>query len=168
MHVRQDIDRLGLGNRCGDHPVAGVAGGVLQMFRRLGTGLAVFAIVMLCVRKPEHALLKGTIVVGAMLVVYVLRLAWRRLSARFGLGRCYLYTGGLVVTGLLGGVRGAMAWTDVTSLHRSVGTMAWATMTFNRFVISCGRSAPLTFLALGLNPPLVAALTDRAARNGIT
>ncbi|MET8974583.1 hypothetical protein ABZX85_03100 [Streptomyces sp. NPDC004539] len=165
MHVRQDIDRLGLGNRCGDHPVAGVTGAVLQMFRRLGVGLAALVVVMLFVNRPENALTKGAITVGAVLGVYVLRLAWRRLSARFGLSRCYLYTGGLVVTGLLGGIRGAVPWSDVTSLNRSAGMVAVGT--FNRFVISRTRATPLTFLSLGLNPALATELTDRAARNGI-
>ncbi|GAQ58610.1 hypothetical protein [Streptomyces acidiscabies] len=162
--MRQPID-LGLGRHCGNHPVAGPIGAVLQMFRRLGLALAALIVVLQVVNKPPNALFKTTVTLAVVLVAYGLRLAWRLLSARFGLSRCYLYTGGLVITNLLGGVRDAVAWSDVTTLNRSAGFAAGAT--FNRFVLSRNGRPPVTFLALGLTPALAKELPDRAARNGI-
>ncbi|MGW2721717.1 hypothetical protein [Streptomyces sp. NPDC001492] len=60
---------------------------------------------------------KGVITRGAVLLsLFGFTLAWRRLSARFGLRRCSLYTRGLVATGTFGRVRHAVAWSEVTEL----------------------------------------------------
>ncbi|MBJ3805743.1 hypothetical protein JGB26_01150 [Streptomyces flavofungini] len=157
--------RLGLGEPRGSYAVAGVVGGVLQMFRRLAVALVAVLLVTLVVKKPPGAFVKGGVAVAVVLALFALKLTWARATARFGIRRCYVCTGGLVVTNLLGGVRDAVAWRDVTVLNRTATLSLW--MTFHRFEIARNGAAPLAFLALGGNPDLAVALPNQAARNGI-
>lgn len=156
---------LGLGEVRGSYAVAGVGGALLQVFRRLVVVLVAALLVMLVVKKPPGAFGKGAVSVAVVLALFALKLAWGRVSARFGIRRCYVCTGGLVVTNLFGGVRDAVAWGDVTVLNRTVALSAW--MTFHRFEIARNGAAPLAFLALGQSPELAVALPNQAARNGI-
>ncbi|WP_327350688.1 hypothetical protein [Streptomyces sp. NBC_01304] len=163
--MRQGMDGLGLGAKLGSYPVAGVAGGLAQMARRVGLVLYVVIIVCLVAITPPAAFTKGAVMTAVVLVLFGLMLAWRRMSARFGLRRCYLYTDGLVVTNLFGGVQDAVAWSEVTELNRLSGASVF--MTFHRVGIARHGLRPLVFLALGVKPPLVDALLSQLVKNGI-
>ncbi|MGW6603166.1 hypothetical protein [Streptomyces sp. NPDC055036] len=167
--MRHGVDGLGLGLRLGEklgsYPIAGVGGGLAQMARRVGVVLYVIVIVCLAAITPPAAFAKGAVMTAVVLVLLGLMLAWRRLSARFGLRRCYLYTNGLVVTNLFGGVQDAVAWSEVTGLNRLSGASVF--MTFHRVEIARHGLRPLAFLAMGLKPPLVDALLSQLAKNGI-
>ncbi|MEV0040025.1 hypothetical protein [Streptomyces sp. NPDC050804] len=163
--MRQDMDRLGLGEKLGSYPIAGVGGSLAQMARRVGVVLYVIMIVCLAAITPPAAFAKGAVMTAVALVLFGLMLAWRRMSARFELRRCCLYTHGLVVTNLLGGVQDAVAWSEVTELNRLSGASVF--MTFHRVEIARHGLRPLAFLALGLKPPLVDALLSQLAKNGV-
>ncbi|MEV1065229.1 hypothetical protein [Streptomyces sp. NPDC050263] len=135
------------------------------MFRRLVLTLAAVLLVTLVVNRPPTAFVKGAVTGAVLLTLYGLKLAWARATARFGINRCHLHTGGLVVTGLLGGVRDAVAWSEVTVVNETATVSLW--MTFRRFEITRDQAPPLAFLALGQNPTLSAALESQAAKNGI-
>ncbi|MER6116674.1 hypothetical protein [Streptomyces sp. A0642] len=159
-------DRFGLGAACGDYAVAGVAGGLAQMARRTLTLLGLVLLVLLVVKRPPAASAKGALIVGIALAVWGLTRAWRVVSARFGLRRCYLFVGGVVVTDLFGRPRGVVAWSEVTSLNVLVsGSLLLA---FHRFEVRRrGARRPLAFLALGMRPALAEPLMARAAANGV-
>ncbi|MEU0280532.1 hypothetical protein [Streptomyces sp. NPDC006195] len=165
--MRQGTHGLGLdlGEKLGSYPIAGVGGGLAQMARRGGAALYVVMIVCLAAITPPAAFAKGAVMTVVVVILFGLMLAWRRTSARLGLRRCYLYTDGLVVTNLFGGVRDAVAWSEVTELNRLSGASVF--MTFHRVEISRHGHRPLAFLALGLEPPLVNALLSQLAKNGI-
>ncbi|MEU3459354.1 hypothetical protein ABZ721_05275 [Streptomyces sp. NPDC006733] len=163
---RDHIDGLGLGTAHGSHPIAGLAGGLAQVGRRLLVGLAVAAMALLIYRQPSNALVKGVVTSGVVLALYTLRLVWRRVSAAFGLCRCYLFADGLLVTNLFGGTRAVVRWSEVSSLHRMVSQSLL--MSFHRVEIVRRGSATLAFLALGAEPALVPALLGEATRNGIS
>ncbi|WP_328843442.1 hypothetical protein [Streptomyces sp. NBC_00258] len=163
--VRQGVDGLGLGEKLGSYPIAGVGGGLAQMARRVGLLLYVVMIVCLVVLAPRAAFAKGAVMTAVVFVLFGLVLAWRRTSARFGLRRCYLYTDGLVVTNLFGGVKDVVAWREVTALNRLSGASLF--MVFHRVEIARHGLRPLAFLALGLEPALVEALLSQMAKNGI-
>ncbi|MGW6741557.1 M20/M25/M40 family metallo-hydrolase [Streptomyces sp. NPDC055025] len=163
--MRQDMDRLGLGEKLGSYPIAGVGGSLAQMARRVGVVLYVIMIVCLAAITPPAAFAKGAVMTAVVFVLFGLMLAWRRMSARFGLRRCCLYTHGLVVTNLLGGVQDAVAWSEVTELNRLSGASVF--MTFHRVEVARRGLRPLAFLALGLKPPLVDALLSQLAKNGV-
>ncbi|WP_327233517.1 hypothetical protein OG349_05590 [Streptomyces sp. NBC_01317] len=163
--MRRGVDGPGLGRKLGSYPVAGVAGGVAQMARRVGVALYVVLVVCLVAIAPPAAFAKGAVMTAVVLVLSGLVLAWRRTSARFGLRQCHLYTDGLVVTDLFGGEWDAVAWSEVTGLNRLSGASVF--MTFHRVEITRHGLKPLAFLALGLNPPLVEALLGQLAKNGI-
>ncbi|MEU9336544.1 hypothetical protein AB0D49_25795 [Streptomyces sp. NPDC048290] len=157
--VRHMTDRFGptLGERIGTYPVAGQAGAVLQALRRILVGFLGTLLVLLVFRRPEGALTSGAILATVLLVVYGLRLAWGRLAARLGIRRCHLFTGGLVVTGLLGGVREVVAWPQVTVVNQSATVSLW--LTFHRIELVRGWTAPpVTLLALGRAPALASDL----------
>ncbi|HET6859391.1 MAG TPA: hypothetical protein VFH94_20165 [Streptomyces sp.] len=158
-------DGLGFGEACGNHPVSGVGGGLAQLGRRLVLGASVVLVVLLFVNKPSGALVKGTVTGAVVLTLFGLTMAWRRTAARFGLRRCYLYAGGLVVTNVFGRVRDVVAWSEVTVLNRMVSQSPL--MAFHRFELARRSSATVAFLALGLQPALVDALLSQAQRNGI-
>ncbi|MCL7380506.1 hypothetical protein [Streptomyces sp. 35G-GA-8] len=167
--MRHGVDGLGLGpglgEKLGSFPIAGVGGGLAQMARRGGVVLYVIVIVCLAAITPPAAFAKGAVMTAVVLVLFGLTLAWRRLSARFGLRRCYLYSNGLVVTNLFGGVQDAVAWSEVAGLKRLSGASVF--MTFHRVEIARHGLRPLAFLAMGLKPPLVDALLSQLAKNGI-
>ncbi|MFJ1896891.1 MULTISPECIES: hypothetical protein [unclassified Streptomyces] len=163
--VRGGLNGLGLGEKLDSYPIAGVAGGLTQMARRAGVVLYVILIIGLIAIRPPAAFAKGSVLTAVVFVLFGLTLAWRRMSARFGLRRCYVYADGLVVTNLFGGVQDTVAWSEVTVLNRSMGASVF--MAFHRFEIARHGLRPLAFLALGLKPPIVDALLNQLARNGI-
>ncbi|MFJ2706085.1 hypothetical protein ACIO3R_23155 [Streptomyces sp. NPDC087428] len=163
--MRQGVDGFGLGERFGSYPIAGVGGGLAQMARRVGVALYVSLIICLATIRPPAAFAKGAVMTAVVLVLFGLMLAWRRMSVRFGLRRCYVYEDGLVVTNLFGGVQDAVAWSEVTALNRYIGASVF--MTLHRFEIARHGLRPLVILALGLKPPMVDALLSRLAKNGI-
>ncbi|WP_217211809.1 hypothetical protein [Streptomyces sp. AC550_RSS872] len=60
-----------------------------------------FVVLLVClvVMRPSWGFQKGVITTGAVVLsLFGLTPAWRGLSARLGLRRCYLCTRGLVVT----------------------------------------------------------------------
>ncbi|MFJ4499507.1 hypothetical protein [Streptomyces sp. NPDC088864] len=163
--MRQDVNGLGLGQLHGSYAIAGIGGALLQMARRGLVALAVVVLVMLSVRKPPAAFIKGAVTVATVLAMYGLMLAWRRATTRFGIKRCYLLTDGLIVTNLFGGVRDVVRWSSMTGLNQTATLSVW--LTFHRFEIARHGSAPLAFLALGRNPALATALLSQATRNGL-
>ncbi|MFJ4688951.1 hypothetical protein [Streptomyces sp. NPDC088789] len=163
--MRQNVAGLGLGEKLGSYPIAGVGGGLAQMARRVGVVLYVILIVGLVAVAPPAAFAKGAVMTAVVLVLFGLMLAWRRMSAKFGLRRCYLCTDGLIVTNLFGGVQDAVAWSEVTVLNRLSGASVF--MMFHRFEIARHGRRPLAFLAMGLKPPLVDALLNLLAKNGV-
>ncbi|MEU6067691.1 hypothetical protein ABZ864_25325 [Streptomyces sp. NPDC047082] len=155
--MRDRAEALGLGEERGTYAVAGLWGALAQLARRLLAGLFVALLVCMVVISPRFQ--KGLITMGTvMLSLFGLTLAWRGISARFGLRRCYLYTRGLVVTGTFGRVRHAVAWSEVTELK----WMANPTLllAFHRFEIERRGAGRVAFLALGIKPPLVEALVE--------
>ncbi len=155
--VRDRAEALGLGEERGTYAVAGLWGALAQLARRLLAGLFVALLVCMVVISPRFQ--KGVITMGTvMLSLFGLTLAWRGISARFGLRRCYLYTRGLVVTGTFGRVRHAVAWSEVTELK----WMANPTLllAFHRFEIERRGAGRVAFLALGIKPRLVEALVE--------
>ncbi|WP_329126828.1 hypothetical protein [Streptomyces sp. NBC_01465] len=163
--MRQDVGRLALGKKLGSYPVAGVAGALAQVARRLGAVLYIILIVCLVAKRPPTAFAKGAVMTAVVFALFGLVLAWRRISARFGLRRCHLHANGLVVTNLFGGIQDAVTWREVTELNRL--RAASLLMAFHRFEISRHGRRPLAFLAPGLEPPLVDALQGELAKNGI-
>ncbi|RYJ21814.1 hypothetical protein CU044_6198 [Streptomyces sp. L-9-10] len=59
----------------------------------------------------------------------------------------------------------AVAWSEVTELNRLSGASVF--MTFHRVEIARHGLRPLAFLAPGVKPPLVEALLNQLAKNGI-
>ncbi|MEU1090915.1 hypothetical protein ABZ401_29585 [Streptomyces sp. NPDC005892] len=166
--MQQDMNGfgIGLGERLGSYPIAGVGGGLLQLARRSVVALAAVLLFLLVVRRPPAAFAKGAFLVAVVLAIYGLRLAWSRGTARLGISRCYLHTGGLAVTNLTGGVRDAVAWSNVRVLNHQIGTMSFL-MVCHRFEIERDGSPALAFLALGQKPAMAEVLLNLAAKNGI-
>ncbi|MFI2765612.1 hypothetical protein ACH5A3_43560 [Streptomyces echinatus] len=162
--VRDRAEALGLGEERGGYAVAGLWGALAQLARRFLAG--VFVALLVCLVVLSSGFQKGVITMGAvMLSLFGLTLAWRGLSARFGLRRCYLYTRGLVVTSTFGRVRHVVAWTEVTELKwMSNLTLLLA---FHRFEIEQRGAGRVAFLALGIKPQLVDALQTQAGANGV-
>ncbi|MCL8013487.1 hypothetical protein [Streptomyces sp. AS02] len=127
-----------------------------------------FVVLLVClvVMRLSWGFQKGVITTGAVVLsLFGLTLAWRGLSARFGLRRCYLYTRGLVVTSTFGRVRHAVAWSEVTELKwMSNLTLLLA---FHRFEIERRGAGRVAFLVLGWKPRLVEALQTQAGANGV-
>ncbi|MFI6339144.1 hypothetical protein [Streptomyces sp. NPDC050535] len=165
--MRQRVDRLGfdLGKKLGNYPIAGVGGGLAQLTRRIVVAVAVVFLGSLVIRRPPAAFTKGAVMVGVLLAVFGLTLAWRRATARLGINRCHLYADGFVVTNLLGGVRDVVAWNRVTALNRIEAQSLL--MSFHRLEFARRGSGDLGFVILGLRPALVEALLTQAAKNGI-
>lgn len=162
----QGVDGLNLGERRGTYPVAGVGGGLAQLARRALAAVFVVMVVTLIVKQPPAAFTKGVIAGAVLLGPMGLTLAWRRVTARLGISRCYLCTGGVVVTNLFGRVRDSVTWSDVTELSGFTNQSLF--LSFHRFELARrGSARPLAFLALGMNPELVKALQHQAARNGV-
>ncbi|MFJ8229524.1 hypothetical protein ACIQ9E_06105 [Streptomyces sp. NPDC094448] len=115
--------------------------------------------------RPENSVPKGAVPVAVLLGVYGLRRAWRTFLARRGGGRCHLRPDGLVVTGPSGRIRDGVSWANVTGIKRM--SSADLLMCFHRFGIGRRGTSPLVLVALGAQPPLVAALEAEAARNGL-
>ncbi|MFF7975760.1 hypothetical protein [Streptomyces sp. NPDC007905] len=154
--VRDCAEALGLGEERGSYAVAGLCGALAQLARRFLAGL--FVVLLVCMVVISSGFQKGVITMGAvMLSLFGLTLAWRGLSARFGLRRCYLYTRGLVVTGTFGRVRHAVAWSEVTELKWMAANMTLL-LAFHRFEIERRGAGRVAFLALGIKPRLVEAL----------
>ncbi|MFI6650365.1 hypothetical protein ACIBI8_22450 [Streptomyces sp. NPDC050529] len=163
--MRPGVNGFGLGEACGDYAVAGVGGALAQTGRRMLMTLCLVLLVLLVVKQPTGALTKGVVVTGIMLAVWGLTRAWGLVSARLGLRRCYLFPGGLVVTGLFGRPRGVVAWSEVTALNVMVtGSLL---MAFHRFEVERRGAGRLAFLAMGMEPGLVEPLLSRAAANGV-
>lgn len=163
--MRPGVNGFGMGEACGDYAVAGVGGALAQTGRRMLMTLCLVLLVLLAVKQPTGALAKGVVVTGIMLAVWGLTRAWGLVSARLGLRRCYLFPGGLVVTGLFGLPRGVVAWSEVTALNVMVtGSLL---MAFHRFEVERRGAGRLAFLAMGMEPGLVEPLLSRAAANGV-
>ncbi|WP_406099638.1 hypothetical protein [Streptomyces sp. NBC_01013] len=163
--MRQTGNGFGLGEACGDFAIAGVAGALAQVARRALTGLCAVLLVLLVVKRPSETLARSSLVIVIVLLLWGLTAAWRLLSARLGLRRCYLFAGGLVVTGLSGRPRGVVAWSEVTGLNMLVSQSLL--MAFYRFEVDRRGSRRLAFLAMGVQPALVEPLLRRAAENGV-
>ncbi|MEV1054969.1 hypothetical protein [Streptomyces sp. NPDC049887] len=164
--VRNRAQTLGLGGERGDYAVAGVPGALGQLLRRSLVLLCVVLVGYAIVARPEWGFLKGVgTAIAVALALCGLNLTWRLLSARFGLRRCYVHEQGLVVTNTLGGVRHAVAWSEVTGLAwMSNLTLLFA---FHRFEIERRGARRMAFVALGANPALAAALLQQAEENGV-
>ncbi|MEU1470387.1 hypothetical protein ABZ434_19385 [Streptomyces sp. NPDC005761] len=159
------MNGFGWGEACGDYAVAGVGGALAQTGRRALVTLCLVLLVLLAVKQPVAAWARGAVVIGIVLVVWGLTRGWRLLSTRFGLRRCYLFPGGLVVTDLFGRPLGAVAWSEVTALN--VVVTQSLLMAFHRFEVERRGGRRLAFLAMGAQPALVEPLLSRAAANGV-
>lgn len=163
--MRAGVNGFGLGGACGDYAVAGVGGALAQTGRRILLTLCLVLLVLLAVKQPTAALTRSAVVIGIVLVVWGLTRAWGLMSARFGLRRCYLLAGGLVVTDLFGRPRGVVAWSEVAALNVMVSRSPL--MAFHRFEVERRGVGRLAFLAMGMRPALVEPLLRRAAANGV-
>ncbi|MGW1277609.1 hypothetical protein ACWD4V_11730 [Streptomyces tsukubensis] len=151
--------------RSGGYPVAGTTGALVQAgLRMLALLIAVFVGALIWIR-PQNSVIKGAVPVAVLLGLYGLRLVWRTFLTRRGGGRCHFRPDGLVVTGPSGRIRDGVSWANVTGIKRmsSVDLL----MCFHRFEIGRRGTSPLVLVALGAQPPLVAALEAEAARNGL-
>ncbi|MCX4679496.1 hypothetical protein OG413_30140 [Streptomyces sp. NBC_01433] len=164
--MRPGVNGAGFGEARGDYAVAALGGALAQLGRRLLIGLCLVLLVALVYIRPTAAFTKGAITISAALVAIGLRWAWGRASTRFGLRRCYLFRDGLVITGLFGQPRRAVAWADVMGMQMMVSQSLF--LAFYRFEIIRRGSRPVAFLALGFQPPLVEPLLSQAAENGVS
>jgi hypothetical protein len=160
------MDALGLGEERGSYAISGVGGGLAQLARRSIVGLYVVILVALVVSRPPAAFTSGAVAGAVVLALFSLTLAWRRASAKFGIKRCYLYTGGLVVTNLFGRMGDVVAWTEVTALNRMESQSVL--LAFHRVEFVRRSSASLAFVVPGLKPALMEALLSQATENGIS
>ncbi|MEU1514034.1 hypothetical protein ABZ490_18040 [Streptomyces sp. NPDC005811] len=163
--LQAHVDAFGFGRRRRTYAVTGVMGGLAQLARRTLLGLAVLLIGLMIALRPPSAFLKGAVVVGAVLVGFGLRLAWRRFAAAQEINRCYLYPDGVVVTSLFGQVRDVVAWADVTTLGRQSTNSPL--MAFHRIELGRRDAGPLVVLALGSDPALAKDLVQQAAQHDI-
>jgi hypothetical protein len=159
------VDGLGLGVARGSHPVSGLGGALAQCGRRIVVGVCLGLIIALVFIRPSSAFVKGLCTAAVALVLLGLTQVWRRLSARFGLRRCYLFSCGLVVTNAFGRVHDVVLWTDVAALNHMSNQSGL--LSFHRFEIVRHGSGLLPLLALGANPPLVEALLTETRNNGL-
>ncbi|MFE2578457.1 hypothetical protein ACFXGV_32155, partial [Streptomyces sp. NPDC059350] len=163
--VRQTGNGPELGRRIGTYHAVGVAGALGQAALRTITLLVLVMIAALVWVRPNSTLLKCSVAAAVVVVLFGLRLAWRLVTARRGGNQCRLHQGGVAVTGPFGGIRGAVAWREVTGLRRM--STASLLMAFHRVELERRGGPPLTFIALGLEPALVEVLVKLAARNGL-
>lgn len=162
----QKVEGLDLGERRGSYPVAGVPGFFAQLARRGGMALYIAIVIGLLVNRPPDMLTKGAVMAAVLVGLIGYLLAWRRLTARLGLRRCYLYTDGVVVTNWFGRVQDWVAWRNVRELDGL--TAQSLVFSFHRLELWRRDSGkPLRLLALGMNPKLRYALYDEAERNGV-
>ncbi|MEV8100222.1 hypothetical protein [Kitasatospora sp. NPDC085879] len=56
------------------------------------------------------------------MAVYGIAFSWRWLAGLLGIRQCYLHEDGVIVTGLLGRVRDAVAWCDVAMVQEAGAT----------------------------------------------
>ncbi|MFE9676774.1 hypothetical protein ACFYO5_21930 [Streptomyces sp. NPDC006259] len=147
----------------GSYPVAGLMGGLAQLARRACVALALVLLGAQAYLRPPGAFRTSAVTVAVVLTLFGLKAVWAGASARLGINRCYLYTGGLVLTNIFGMVREAVAWDDVREVNAL--TNRSVLLAFHRIEIVRSRSATATFLALGLQPALVEALMGEVARN---
>ncbi|MFI0087849.1 hypothetical protein [Streptomyces bobili] len=153
---------LGLGQLRGSYPVAGLMGGLAQMARRCLVALAIVLLGALIWYRPRDAFVRGAVTVAVVLALFGLKAAWARATVRWGLNRCHLYTGGLVVTSIVGRVREAVRWDDVREVNRLSNQSVL--LAFHRIEIVRRDYTTVTFLALGLQPALVEALLNEVDR----
>ncbi|MDQ0982739.1 hypothetical protein [Streptomyces sp. V2I9] len=163
--MRQTRSGPELGRRIGTYHAVGTMGALAQFALRTITLLALVMIGALVWIRPDSTLLKSSVTAAVVIVLFGLRLAWRFVTARCGGNQCRLHQGGVVVTGPFGGVRGTVAWREVTGLRRM--SNASLLMAFHRMELERRGGPPLTFIALGFEPALVEVLVKLAARNGL-
>ncbi|WP_416977075.1 hypothetical protein [Streptomyces sp. T028] len=156
---------LNLGPKRGDYSIAGVAGGLGQMARRLSVGLYAAYMIMLIVSRPESALARGVVASAMILGLFALRLAWLQVSAKFRIRRCYVYREGLAVTDWFGRVHTVVAWSNVIEVRRTIALSL--VMAFHRIEIAPRGSAVVAFVVLGQKPALVEAVLSQARRHGV-
>lgn len=162
----QKVDELDLGERRGSYPVAGLSGFFAQLARRGIMAFYIAIVIVLLVDRPPDMLTRGAAMSAVLVGLIGYLLAWRRLTARLGLRRCYLYTDGVVVTNWFGRVQDCVSWRNVRELD---GLSAQSLVfSFHRLELwRRDRGKPLRLVALGMNPKLTYALYDEAKRNGV-
>ncbi|MER6783699.1 hypothetical protein ABT330_03390 [Streptomyces sp. NPDC000658] len=147
------------------YAITGVAGALSQLAWRAAVVVLAFALGMIVFARPGSAFLKGAVVAGLLLALFVLRLVWRRTSAGRGMNRCHLYGGGLAVTDLFGRLRDVVAWTEVTELKRSSGAVLFTPL--YRVELARRAAEPLAFVVPAYQTDLLTALQEQATRHGI-
>jgi hypothetical protein len=161
--LQQRAKELGFDGGHRSYAVTDVIGGLGQLAWRAVVGLGVFALGMMIIMRPPSAALKITVTAAVLLAWFGLMLGWRRMSAALELHRCHLYPGGVVVTNILGQVRDAVAWADVTAMRHTYG--AYLLTVSHRIELSRRGAAPLAFVIMGSAPALVTAAQEQAARH---
>ncbi|MFE4669500.1 hypothetical protein ACFRI7_13785 [Streptomyces sp. NPDC056716] len=145
--------------------MVGLPGALTQFALRSLTLLATALLTALAFLRPEAALLKATLTITVVLIPYALRRAWRALLTRHGGGRCIVHPDGLTITTIFGGVRSTVTWQHALTLKRM--THVSLLMAIHRVEITRQGHRPLTFIALGTQPPLITELETEAARRGL-
>jgi hypothetical protein len=161
--LQQRINALGFGQGRRAYAVTGVMGGLAQLGQRVFVGLGVLIVVLLIALRPPSVFIKAVVTIAVVLAGFALRLLWRRLSVSLGLNKCYLYPGGMVVTNLLGQVRAAVPWGEMTSAKLMIES--YGLMSLHRIQVQQLRAAPLEFVVLGTDHSLLNALQQRIALN---
>lgn len=161
--LQQRINAFGFGQGRRTYAITGLMGGLTQLARRVFVGLVVFVLGTLIALRPPAALLKAAVTVAVLLAWYGFRLMWRRVSDTLGLNKCHLYPGGMVVTNLLGQVRAAVPWAEVTTARLMVES--YGLLSLHRIEVRQHRAAPLEFVVLGTDHTLLDSLQQRIAQN---
>lgn len=161
--LQQRISTLGFGQGRRTYAVTGVMGGLAQLGQRVFVGLGVLIVGLLIALRPPSASLKAAVTVAVVLAGFGLRLLWRGLSVSLGLNKCYVYPGGMVVTNLLGQVRAAVPWGEMTSAKLMIES--YGLMSLHRIEVRQRTAAPLEFVVLGTDHTLLNALQQRIAQN---
>ncbi|MGW7267818.1 hypothetical protein [Streptomyces sp. NPDC054842] len=163
--MRDRTAGLGLGDLRGDYAVINPAMGAMMQVLRGCLLLMWIALIVITVVNPAAVDGNAAVATVVVAVVYALKFAWRLLTARLGVNRCYLCADGVAVTGRLGRVRDSVTWAEVTGVQQTaiVGLLIAA----HRIEIFRHRSsAPLWLVAPGAKSALVEALLDEGRRSG--
>lgn len=163
--MRDRAAELGLGGIRGDHAVINpTMGAMFQVLR--GFLLCVWiALIVTTIVNPSAVDGNAAVATVVVAAVYALKFAWRLLTARLGVNRCYLCAEGVAVTGRFGRVRDSVTWNEVTGVQQTtvVGLLIGA----HRIEVFRNRfSAPLWLVAPGAKSALVQALLYEGRRSG--
>ncbi|GAA2712625.1 hypothetical protein [Actinoplanes palleronii] len=158
------MDYSRLGKRIGDYPAGSVGATLTQLFRRLALA-SVVALIILGVMSDEGIDLTRTGVASIVLgSLFGLHLAWRAVTARFGIRRIFLHENGVYATNLFGQQADAVTWDEVTGLREISGQSLVSN--FYRLELHRHGSAPMALITIGFKRTLIEAVLHQMQNAG--